>query len=286
MEITDIPAQVAIALKYSLRSPGSFMMSLIGAIVVLGIAFDLLYAFFYTRLYEVKDPHYGVVFWIGLCFFGAAVPLVCAIISLVSAKLKMRPFPHDKFGIAIAPFEVCSLDPDTLATSTKLACMDEAMRQYFDSTKRACEAEHWLDDFEFRFLPSYVRFRSKQDATKLWKFMGATLVIWGEILQQRNVPLTMTQNLLGPEVDIKSGGPMELSLAGAFLAFYALSCAGYLLGEGGKRAEAVKKFSLAKDGPATVLDPHLRNNIDPTKHHTLADLADRAIQKYMVAASQ
>src|ERR1700730_14484786 len=164
MGITDIPGQIVTALKYSVRSPGAFVLSLISAVVVLGVAFDLLYGFFYTRLYQVKDPHYGDGFWLGLCIFGAMVPLAWAGITLAAAWLKLRRFPPDKFGIAIAPFDVFSIDPDTLGTATKLASLDEAMRQFFNAAKRASAGEHWLDDFEFRFLPPYVRVRSRQDA--------------------------------------------------------------------------------------------------------------------------
>jgi hypothetical protein len=277
MGLTDIPGQIATSLKYSLRSPRSFLLSLISAVVVLGVAFDLLYAFFYTRFYDAKDTHYGVAFWLGLCFFGAIVPLVGASITLVAAKLKFRRFPPDKFGIAIAPFEVTSIDPDTLGTATKLASLDEAMRQYFNAAKRACDAEHWLDDFEFRFLPAYVRFQGKQDAAGRLDSMGATLVIWGEILQQHDQPLKMNQNILGAKVDMRMAGPMELSHHGSFLAFWALCGAGFRLGDAGKRNEAVNMFALAKKGPASALD-ELKH--DPKQPHYFADMIDHFIQEY------
>jgi len=277
MGITDIPGQIANVLKYALRSPGSFLLSLISAVVVLGVAFDLLYSFFYTRIYNIKDPHYGMAFWLGLSVCGAIVPLVYACITLVAARRKFRPFAPDKFGIVVAPFEVSSIDPDTLGTATKLASLDEAMRQYFSAAKRACDAERWLDNFEFRFLPAYVRFHRKQDAVRRYESMGATLVIWGEILQQHNAPLKINQNILGTKVDIRAAGQMELSFAGIFLAFYALCSAGFRLADAGKLNEAVEMFAFAKSGPAHALDKQFADAKQPNYH---VNLVNQFIQQY------
>lgn len=45
MDIVDIPTQVARALKYSVRSRCTFLLSLLSAFFLLGISFDLLYGF-------------------------------------------------------------------------------------------------------------------------------------------------------------------------------------------------------------------------------------------------
>jgi hypothetical protein len=115
-------------------------------------------------------------------------------------------------------------------------------------------------------------------AFKLWKFMDATLVIWGEITQQHNMPLKIQQHFLGNELDIRYDAQIETS--GHWLAYYALSCAGFRLGEGGRREQAIRMFRLAKSGPAKELDPFLKGNNDPNNKTPLAAHADRSILKY------
>jgi hypothetical protein len=82
MDIVDIPNQVGRSLKYSVRSRSSFLVSLISAFLVLGIAYDVVYGFFYTRILNAKDPFYGPLFWIGLLVIAVLLPLLFGSLSV------------------------------------------------------------------------------------------------------------------------------------------------------------------------------------------------------------
>lgn len=95
MDITDIPQQIKTSLKYSLRSTSSFLFSLFGAMLVCGAAFNLVYDFLYTHIYNRKESHYGAAFWGGLFTATIGLPAVYAIVSIVKARRQERPFPRD-----------------------------------------------------------------------------------------------------------------------------------------------------------------------------------------------
>ena len=253
MDIVDIPDQVGTVFKYSLSSRRSFILSIVAASIVLGAAFDVLYGFFYTRAFNVKDPHYGAAFWAALIVIAILVPIGQGVIRIAAARRSMEPFGEHVLGVAIAPFDVSSLDPDTISTAKKLAALDEAMRQYFGSAQRAVQGAHWMDDFEFRFLPPYVHVHSKEDAGRLRASLRATLFIWGEIQQQAGQPLRMAQHLLGSELDMNISGAIDLGSAGVILAYFALGAAASLLKERGLVPEARAKWILAR-GPAQEMD--------------------------------
>jgi hypothetical protein len=255
MSIVDIPEQVARVLKYSLRSKSSFIFSLLTASVVLGFAWTLLYEFFYTRVYGKAEAQYGTIFWIGLGVCGAFFPLVYGAVTITRAWLQTRPFETDKFGIAIAAFDVLSVDPDTLGTAGKLGALDEAMRQYFTVARRASRDAGWLDEFDLRFLPPYVRIETKEDAERWKKNLNATLIVWGQIIIESKTIRFHEQNFVGTKLEMKLSGnvPINPELGGNMLALYALTSAGFILRDRNKLDRAKQMFGLAIS-PARKLD--------------------------------
>jgi len=256
MDIVDIPDQIGTVFKYSLTSARSFIVSLIAAALVLGTAFDLLYGFFYTRAFNVKEPYYGPAFWIALVAIALLVPIGQGVIRIAAARRSMQPFGDQVLGVAIS-------------TAKKLAALDEAMRQYFASAQRAVQGAHWMDDFEFRFLPPYVHVHHKEDARTLRGSLRATLFIWGEIQQQAGQPLRMAQHLLGSELDMNISGAIDLGSAGVVLAYFALGAAAGLLKERGRLPEARAKWILARE-PAQEMDKL-------TKSTSSSELVERCI---------
>ncbi len=249
MSIVDIPEQVGRVFKYSLRTKTSFVLSLFTAVLVLGFAWDLLYEFFYTRILGPRGlghDAYGPDYWVGLGVFGAVLPLGYGAIQIVRAWLLTRPFTPDKFGIAIAPFKVLTLDPTFLGTANKLGTLDEAMQQYFTEAKKATDNEGWLDEFSLRFLPPYVRIENREQANRWRTRLNAALVVSGEVVVEGQ-KLQMRQELAGTEVSmhIKGGQTADLDTAGQLLAVFALSSAGFILRDQGKRERAIQMFSLA-----------------------------------------
>ncbi len=257
--LTDIPQQIATVLKYSLRSRTSFLSSLIGAIFVLGFAFDLLYGFFYTRVFNAKAIHYGHAFWIGLVAVALVVPLTVGLIRLILAERQLRPFPPGKHGVAIAPFDAVSLDPDTLGTASKLGALDAVMTQFFKAQQRIIEDEEWSKDFEFRFLPPFVQVQKKKDAATRLQAMAATLIIWGQINQESGAHLKVTMHFLGPQLDIKLDGDLLPSLTINLLEYFALCAAGFANQGKGDLVQARRMFELART-PGSQIDQMAKSN--------------------------
>jgi hypothetical protein len=245
MSIVDVPEQVAKVFKYSLRTKTNFVLSLLTASVVLGFSWDLLYEFFYTRILGQVAAH-GRYYWIGLSVFGAVLPLSYGVVQIVKAWFATRPFISDKFGIAIAPFKVLTLDPTFLGTANKLGALDEAMQQYFMEAKKATDSEGWLDEFSLRFLPPYVRIENKEQANRWRTRLNAALVVSGEVVVE-DQKLQMRQQLEGTEISmhITGGQTADLETAGKLLAVFALSSAGFILRDKGKRDRAIQMFNLA-----------------------------------------
>ena len=254
MDILDIPERAARVFKYSLRSKRSFLLSLVTAALVLGISFDLLYGFFYTRVFNAKDPRYGPWFWTALVVVAVVAPLVYGAIEFRRARaLRNRPFPENIYGIVIAPFEVYSLDPDTLGTASKLQALSVVMDQFFTATRQIMGEEEWASLFEFRLLPTFARITQKKEAADLKDSLGATLVIWGSLVQQSGKPVDVQMKLLGTELDITMGGEMQPIRNAPILAFFALSAAGAELRRRGDLAAAREMYLRARK-PAAALD--------------------------------
>jgi hypothetical protein len=254
VEITDIPQQISTALKYSLRSRSSFFFSLFSAALVCGAAYDLSYAFLYTRLFNAKDAHYGPMFWQGLVLFSVVVPVAAGIIKLLIARRQERTFPPNKYGVVIAPFDVVSLDPETLGTSSKLRALDELMTQFFTAQERIIEEEDWSKDFEFRFLPPYAHMHNRRDAEDRLQSMRAVLVIWGQIVQETGKTVRATMLLVGPELNLTMELPcLETKIVATSLKFYALVAAAFSEKAAGRPGEAIGIFTMAKT-PAAELD--------------------------------
>jgi hypothetical protein len=253
MDITDIPQQIKTSLKYSLRSTSSFLFSLLGAMLVCGTAFNLIYDFLYTHIYNRKESHYGAAFWIGLFTATIGLPAVYAIVSIIKARRQERPFPEGRYGIAIAPFHVVSLDPDTLGTSSKLRALDELMTQLFTAQKRFIDEEQWADRFEFRFLPPYVRILGKSDAQKRRVAMNALLIFSGQIVQQSGSGVQVRTNILGLDTDLKMDLPnIDVRMLETILKYFVLSTAAYTAQKSGKLSEALSLYTLSQPSAAEL----------------------------------
>lgn len=195
MGITDLPDQIAKALKYSLRSPSSFIVSLLSAMVVCAIAFDLVWGFAFVRWYDVKDAHYGWWYWVGMSIAALALPLSVGAVAVMRTLHRARAFAADEIGIAIAPFEVFSVDPETLGTSSVLQALDIVGTQFFRLVESTLNEYEWAQDFKFRFLPPHVRIKSQSTAKERRSGLGATLMVWGVITQRAKEPLEIRLEL-------------------------------------------------------------------------------------------
>src|SRR5438093_285433 len=151
---------------------------------------------------NVKEPYYGICFWVGLTVVALVLPLGVAVKGVLRAWVQTWPFQGGKYGVVVAPFEVISFDPDTLGTSSKLQALDVVMNQFFAAEQQIISEEDWSNNFEFRFLPPYARILKKQDAIERRASMGATLIIWGSVVQQSYTQLRVVLHLLGDEVDL------------------------------------------------------------------------------------
>ncbi len=176
MEIPDLLSGAAKALRYSTRSKGKFLLSLIGAILVLAVGYTALYDFLYPRIFNVEHSRYGLVFWAGFLVVAVVLPLGNGVAAILKVRAQSRPFPQGKFGIAIAPFEVMSLDPETLGTPASLEGLGRIAGQYFTSAERTLKAEEWSKDFAFRLLPESERIVSSKQAEAVRTRMSATLI--------------------------------------------------------------------------------------------------------------
>jgi len=189
MGITDIPDQIAKAFKYSLRSPGAFALSLVTAIVVFGFAYDLIYSFWYVRWHNVKDTQYRLPYFAGLVLVSLIIPLTIGGWAYLRARAQGRPFRADEIGIAIAPFDVFSVDPETLGTASTLHALDVVSTQFFRVVQNTLREYPMAQELKFRFLPQYTKITSKQEALERLDGLRATMLIWGNITQRSQQPL-------------------------------------------------------------------------------------------------
>jgi hypothetical protein len=189
MDITDIPDQISKAFKYSLRSRSTFAISLFTAIAVSGFAYDLLYGFCYIRWHNAKDPQYAWPYFAGLVFFALVVPSTIGVAAFLRARTQTRPFKAGQIGIAIAPFEVFSVAPETLGTANVLQALDIVGTQFFRVVQNTLSEFETATELEFRFLPQYTNITSKREAVQYREKLRATLVIWGSITQRTREPL-------------------------------------------------------------------------------------------------
>ena len=250
-KLFDIPDQIANGLKYSVRSWRSFLLSLAGAVLVLGISYDLLYSFFYTRIYNTKDARYDRLFWWSLILVAVVVPIVFAALRLISSAFQMRKFRGNTFGVAIAPFEVFSLDPGTLGAASKLQALDEVMNQFFVASQRLLTQEDWTKDFEFRILPPYARILTMSDALKQRESIGATLLIWGSVVQESKLQTNF--HLLGTELDLTLTGTPDPFYPVFSLKLWSLSAAALKL-KAERQYDRAKQFLILAREPAGKLD--------------------------------
>jgi hypothetical protein len=195
VDIIDIPDQVAKALKYSLRSRSAFFTSLVTAMLVCGIAYDLVYAFWYVRFHNVKDAEFGWPYFVGFLLLSIMVPLGIGALAYFHSRAQLRPFKRGQIGIAIAPFEVFSVAPETLGTANVLHALDIVSTEFFRVVQSTLNEYEIARDFEFRFLPQYARITTELQAVKYRAELSATMVVWGMITQRSQQPMDIRFNL-------------------------------------------------------------------------------------------
>ena len=195
MDITDIPDQISKAFRYSLRSPSTFSLSFLTAVLVFGIGYDLLYSFWYTRWHNVKDPSYGAPYLAGLVLVALVAPLTIGVVAYLRARAQASSFKPGQIGIAIAPFEVFSVAPETLGTANVLQALDIVSTQFFRVVENTLSEYEAARELNFRFLPPYISIASKQQALEYRERLNATLVIWGSITQRSRQPLEVRLNV-------------------------------------------------------------------------------------------
>lgn len=195
MDITDIPDQIAKAFKYSLRSRSAFALSLVTAALVFGIGYDLLYGFWYTRWHNVKDAEYRWPYFAGLVLVAIVLPSASGLVACLRARAQAAPFKTGQIGIAIAPFQVFSVSPETLGTANVLQALDIVSTQFFLMVENTLSEFEAAKDLKFRFLPSYINIGSEQEALQSRQRLHAIMVIWGSIIQRSRQPLEIRLHL-------------------------------------------------------------------------------------------
>ena len=165
--------------------------------MVFGVAYDLIYSFAYVRLYDVKDPRYGPLYGWGLLALALGLPATIGIVASIGAWIQAFPFKSSDLGIAIAPFEVFSVAPETLGTSTMLQALDIVGTEFFRVVENTMNNHEWAKEFKFRFLPQYLRVKNKDAAVKHCAALQATVLVWGVITQRSRQALEVRLTLQG-----------------------------------------------------------------------------------------
>jgi len=163
--LDDIPAQIGRVVQFSVRNKTSFVLSYVTAVFAIGFAADLIYSFVYTAITNSKDAHYGTAAWLVLGFSAFGILLIAGLCAGLQAWKNVRPFSGKKYGVAIAPFDVFSIDPDVLGTPSKKQGLENAVAQFFSAVLARLREKAWYDDFEFRSLPPFVRVAIKPKRT-------------------------------------------------------------------------------------------------------------------------
>ena len=247
MGIDDIPAQVGRVIRFSVRSPSSFLLSLFTSVFVIGLATDLVYGFLYTRIYNVKDAVYTPRAWLVLSLIALGLPMASGLYAVVAAYRKLRPFGSEKYGVAIAPFDVFSLDPDVLGTPSKRQALEEVIPQFFNAMLARFRESEWYNLLEFRYLPPFARVNREKVAQETREKLAAELLIWGKIVHKIDAPLNIEINLVGVDTSLKFSGPADpLQMANIF-AYFILSAAGYSLMKSGRPSEAIQILKPVRD---------------------------------------
>ena len=247
MGIDDIPSQIGRVVRFSVRSKSSFILSFITAAFVLGFAADLLYSFAYTRIYNVKDAYYGRPAWALILTAAFGIPLLAGLITAMRAWRDVRPFKPGKYGIAIAPFTVHSIDPDVLGTPSKMQGLQDVVAQFFDALRGPLAERLWYDDFAFRTLPPFVRVANERQAHERYASLSASLLFWGTVVQRAGQPLMLRINLTGDDTQLAFTGQMEPIQISAFFGYYILTTAGYSELTTGDPSLALRLFHDAID---------------------------------------
>jgi hypothetical protein len=258
VEIIDIPAQLSKAFSYSGRSWKGFGLSVLLGMLATGVIFDLAYGFFYQRIYNAEHVYYGSRYWVTLAGVSVLLPCAFAVGSVAWWRFQARHFRGEKFGIAIAPFEVVSVHVDTMSTSDKLQALDEAIQQFFAATQQVLHEEEWAPNFDFRMLPANVRVRDQQEAAAKFKAMGATLLIWGQVIQENE--LQMRMRLTGIELNMTFTGPVSPLFLSPSLKLWSLMAAFMVLKQKGAFREAEQYLDLALV-PARQVDAQARGAV-------------------------
>jgi hypothetical protein len=244
--VDDIPAQVGRVIRFSVRSPSSFFLSLVTSMFVVGFAADLFYGFLYTRIYNVKDASYTPFAWVFLSLLALGLPLLSGLYALASAYRKLWPFGAAKYGVAITPFDVFSLDPDVLGTPSKKQALEEVIPQFFNAMLARFHESEWYNWLEFRYLPPFVRINTQADAQTKRAKLRAELMIWGKIVQKFGDPLSIEINLAGLETNLKFTGPADPLRMADIFSFFILGSTGYSLMKSGHAEPAIRLLKEAQ----------------------------------------
>jgi hypothetical protein len=199
------------------------------------------------------------------------VPIIAGVAAYVGSWNLQRPFDPKKCGVAIAPSEVFSLDPDVLGTPSKIQALQDVMHQFFTATEHLLMEKPWFQLFEFRFLPSSVRVSTAQDAERQRTTLGATVLLWGNVIQQIDKPLYFELHLSGRDTDLNMSGNFDPPTLLFSFPYFLLSAAAYSAWKSGERDRARKLFAFALE-PANAIDDQLekkekpRTEVEKIKH--------------------
>ncbi len=126
------------------------------------------------------------------------------------------------------------------------------MDQFFAASRQIMGEEDWASMFEFRLLPTFARITQKRDALALMNSLGATLVMWGNLVQQSGKPIDAQIKFLGTDLDITMSGSIQPVQSAPILAYFALGAAGSKLQQTGDLVGAREMFVRARKAAAAL----------------------------------
>jgi hypothetical protein len=282
MGIDDVPAQIGRVIRFSVRSKSSFIWSFVTAAFVIGFAADLLYGFAYIRIYNVKDAVYTRAALAALGAISLGIPMIAGLYAGIGAWRATRPFKPGRFGVAIAPFMVHSIDPEVLGTPSKKQGLEDAIAQFFNALRARLGEQAWYADFAFRSLPPFVRVTNEAEARTRLASLSASLLIWGMTVHKGGQPLVLRINLSGPDTQLAFSGQMDpIQMADAF-GYFLLTAAGFTQLKQGNPATALRLFGNATEF-ASNLDEMSKTNTHAGQLRVWRDEANAALTASPVA---
>jgi hypothetical protein len=179
MELTEIPSVVLKIFRYTSSTRRSWLISIVLVLSITVLVFDLSYSFVYNRVHNVNDTKYDSNYWIILAIATVSASAFYMAYSFFSYKYKLRKFGGKKYGVGIVPFDVISINPDTLSSFEKMRTLDEVMYQLFLAINLLLDDDDYSNEFEIRTLPPGLKIHNQQSSIKLLKKLNAVLIIRG-----------------------------------------------------------------------------------------------------------